>query len=58
MFLGDGHAKYPGGDPKRVRNGHIFKKTSKQVTKTDFDQKVCVPRGYSIDVHGIRDNSL
>ena len=58
MFFGNGHTKYHGGDPKTVRNGHIFEKNVKQVTKTDLDQKLCVLRGYSVDIHSIHDKSL
>ena len=61
MCFGDSYTKYHGGDPKTVRNGHIYKKNVKQVTKTDFDQKLCVLRGYSVYImyiHSIYDKSL
>ena len=31
--FGDGHTKYPCVDPKTVRNGHIYKKTSNRLQK-------------------------
>ena len=55
MFFGDGHAKDTGYDPKTVRNGHIFKKNVNQVTKTDFEHKLCVLRRYLMDIHSIHD---